>query len=250
MTSAPLAVVELRVPDLGRPISSRATFWRCSGPSFFTGHLIARFGSAHRHAGAGDSGRCRGRRPVRGGTTFYVTMILLGLGWNFGYIGATAMLTRAYRPEEPDRAGLNDAVVFAGVFLASLSSGGLMNWLDCRQAGWSTVNLAMLPFLVPGGGALIVDAAPADVAQWRRPCVAGCIQEAFAPGPPGYFCESSSEEGPCWSFSGFGFLRWVSGGVSGAPGCGRRGTRPRNAASGRHRRRRVIAGGVDVRSRV
>ncbi len=81
----------------------------------------------------------------------------MGLGWNFGYIGATAMLTRAYRPEERETVqGLNDAVVFAGVFLASLSSGGLMNCMGgSAQAGWNAVNLAMLPFLVLAGGALL-----------------------------------------------------------------------------------------------
>ena len=63
----------------------------------------------------------------------------------------------AYRPEERERVqGLNDAVVFGGVFLASLSSGGLMNCLGgTPQAGWNAVNLAMLPFLVLAGGALI-----------------------------------------------------------------------------------------------
>ena len=99
---------------------------------------------------------------------FYVTLILLGLGWNFGYIGATAMLTRAYRPEERETVqGLNDAVVFSGVFLASLSSGGLMNCMGgSAQAGWNAVNLAMLPFLVLAGGALLwLMLRPREIAQ-------------------------------------------------------------------------------------
>ena len=85
-------------------------------------------------------------------------LILLGIGWNFGFIGATAMLTRASRPEERSRIqGLNDLVVFGGVFVASLSSGGLMNCagVTSAAAGWSAVNLAMVPFLVLAGGALI-----------------------------------------------------------------------------------------------
>ena len=86
------------------------------------------------------------------------TLVMLGIGWNFGFIGATAMLTRASRPEERSRIqGLNDLVVFGGVFVASLSSGGLMNCagVTSAAAGWSAVNLAMVPFLVLAGGALI-----------------------------------------------------------------------------------------------
>lgn len=88
---------------------------------------------------------------------FYLALILLGLGWNFGFIGATAMLTRAYRAEERERVqGLNDAVVFGGVFVASLSSGGLMNCLGgSPQTGWSAVNIAMLPLLILAGAALL-----------------------------------------------------------------------------------------------
>ena len=88
---------------------------------------------------------------------FFIALMLLGLGWNFGFIGATTMLTSAQRPEERGRLqGLNDLVVFGGVTLASFSSGGLMNCSGGSvQAGWQMVNLAMLPFLVLAGGALI-----------------------------------------------------------------------------------------------
>jgi len=159
MTSAPLAVVGcgFGTGDAANIVSGHVL--AMFAPSFFTGHLIARFGAAHIVmvglailAGAGA--------VALSGVDlahFYLAMILLGLGWNFGYIGATAMLTRAYRPEERERVqGLNDAIVFGGVFLASLSSGGLMNCLGgSAQAGWSAVNLAMLPFLVLAGGALL-----------------------------------------------------------------------------------------------
>jgi MFS family permease len=159
MTSAPLAVVGcgFQTSDAASIVSGHVLAMYM--PSFFTGHLIARFGATRivmiglvilAAAGAvALSGVDLGH--------FYATMILLGLGWNFGYIGATAMLTRAYRPEERETVqGLNDAVVFGGVFLASLSSGGLMNCMGgSPQAGWSAVNLAMLPFLVLAGGALL-----------------------------------------------------------------------------------------------
>ena len=88
---------------------------------------------------------------------FFVALILLGLGWNFGFIGATSMLAGAHRPEERGRMqGLNDLIVFGGVTMASLASGGLMNCSGgSAQAGWTAVNLAMAPFLVLAGGALI-----------------------------------------------------------------------------------------------
>ena len=159
MTSTPLAVVGcgFETSDAANIVSGHVIAMFL--PSFFTGHLIARFGAARIMAtglvilaGAGAvalSGVALGH--------FYLALVLLGAGWNFGYIGATAMLTKAQRPEERARLqGLNDAVVFGGVFLASLSSGGLMNCLSGNvQTGWSAVNLAMLPFLVLAGGALI-----------------------------------------------------------------------------------------------
>ena len=170
MTSAPLAVVGcgFQTADAASIVSGHVLAMYM--PSFFTGHLIARFGARQivmiglvilAAAGAvALSGVELGH--------FYVTLILLGLGWNFGYIGATAMLTRAYRPEERETVqGLNDAVVFSGVFLASLSSGGLMNCMGgSAQAGWNAVNLAMLPFLVLAGGALMwLMLRPREVAQ-------------------------------------------------------------------------------------
>lgn len=156
MTSTPLAVVGcgFHTADAANIVALHVV--AMFGPSFFTGHLIARFGAPRIVmlglvilAGAGAvalSGVALGQ--------FYAALVLLGLGWNFGFIGSTAMLTRAYRAEERERVqGLNDAVVFGGVFVASLSSGGLMNCLGgTPQAGWNAVNMAMLPFLILAGG--------------------------------------------------------------------------------------------------
>ena len=88
---------------------------------------------------------------------FFIALILLGVGWNFGFIGATAMLAGAHEPHERGRMqGLNDLIVFGGVTVASLASGGLMNCSGGdAQTGWTAVNLAMGPFLVLAGGALI-----------------------------------------------------------------------------------------------
>lgn len=159
MTSTPLAVVGcgFHTSDAANIVSFHVL--AMFGPSFFTGHLIARFGATRivmlGLAILGGAGAVALSGVELG--HFYVALVLLGLGWNFGYIGATSMLTRAYRPEERERVqGLNDAVVFAGVFLASLSSGGLMNCMGgSARAGWDAVNLAMLPFLVLAGAALL-----------------------------------------------------------------------------------------------
>ena len=159
MTSTPLAVVGCGFAPTDAANIVSAHVLAMFAPSFFTGHLIARFGAERIVAIGLFLLALAGAAALSGVglSNFFVALILLGMGWNFGYIGATAMLTRAHTPEERGRVqGLNDAVVFGGVFLASLSSGGLMNCLGgTPQAGWNAVNLAMLPFLVLAGGALI-----------------------------------------------------------------------------------------------
>lgn len=159
MTSTPLAMVGCGYDtgDAANVVSAHIV--AMFAPAFFTGHLITRFG-ARRVVAAGLL-----ILAVAGGVAvtgveldrFYLALILLGVGWNFGFIGATAMLTAAHRPEERGRIqGVNDAVVFGGVFLASLSSGGLMGCAGgTAQAGWSAVNMAMVPFLILAGSALI-----------------------------------------------------------------------------------------------
>jgi MFS family permease len=88
---------------------------------------------------------------------FFVALILLGVGWNFGFIGATTMLAGAHKPEERGRVqGMNDMIVFGMVTIASLASGGLMNCSGgTAQEGWSAVNLEMMPLLALAGAALI-----------------------------------------------------------------------------------------------
>jgi MFS family permease len=75
---------------------------------------------------------------------FAVGLVLLGLGWNFGFIGGTTLLTDTYEPEERNKAqGLNDFLVFATTAATSLSAGKLLAWF-----GWSGVNYAVLPMVV------------------------------------------------------------------------------------------------------
>lgn len=128
-------------------------------PSFFTGTLIARHG-AERIVWLGMILLSLAGVAALSGTgfsNFMIALVLLGAGWNFGYIGATAMLTQAQKPGENEALqGLNDAVVFGGVFVASLASGGLLNGLGYEpEFGWKLVNIAMVPFLALAAGSLI-----------------------------------------------------------------------------------------------
>ncbi|TVS01406.1 MAG: MFS transporter [Rhodobacteraceae bacterium] len=159
MTSTPLAVVGcgFATSDAANIVSAHVL--AMYAPSFFTGHLIARFG-ARMIVGTGLVILAAAGAVAISGvelTQFYIALILLGIGWNFGFIGATAMLTASHNAEERGRVqGMNDMIVFGGVFLASLSSGTLMNCAGgTAETGWQMVNLAMLPFLVLAGAALI-----------------------------------------------------------------------------------------------
>ena len=159
MTSTPLAVVGCGYDKSHAADVVSAHVLAMYIPSFFTGHLIARFG-APKIVGIGLVILAAAGAVALTGVElekFFLALVLLGVGWNFGFIGATTLLTSAYRPEERGRIqGINDFVVFGGVTAASLSSGTLMNCSGTDVvAGWQAVNLAMLPFLVLAGGALI-----------------------------------------------------------------------------------------------
>ncbi|HUH61040.1 MAG TPA: MFS transporter [Candidimonas sp.] len=121
-------------------------------PSFFTGRLIERFGKYGMTAmglvliGASAVLALGGLELGH----FWGSLVLLGVGWNLGFIGATAMLTDCYRPEERAKVqGLNDFLVFGTVAVASFSSGRLLN-----TSGWEAINFLMFP-LVGGTLALL-----------------------------------------------------------------------------------------------
>lgn len=159
MTSTPLAVVGCGFTTGNAADVVSLHVIAMFAPSFFTGHLINRFGVEKIVAtgllilGAGGAVALSG---VALGN-FFVALALLGVGWNFGFIGATTMLASAHSAEERGRIqGLNDAIVFGCVTMASLASGGLMNCAGGDVvAGWTAVNLAMAPLLALAGGALI-----------------------------------------------------------------------------------------------
>jgi MFS family permease len=159
MTSTPLAVVGcgFETTTAGHVVTAHVL--AMYAPSFVTGHLIVRFG-ARTIVWAGLAILAAAGAVALQGVdlaNFFVALVLLGVGWNFGFIGATSMLAAAHAPEERGAVqGMNDAFVFGCVTIASLASGGLMNCTGGEAvAGWSAVNLAMAPFLALAGGALI-----------------------------------------------------------------------------------------------
>ena len=159
MTSTPLAVVGCGFEQdmAGNIVTAHVLAMYI--PSFFTGHLIARFGTRSVIATGLMILAAAGLVALQGVdlANFFVALVLLGVGWNFGFIGATTMLASAHSPEERGRIqGLNDMIVFGCVTLASLASGGLMNCSGGDAVeGWSAVNLAMIPFLALAGASLI-----------------------------------------------------------------------------------------------
>jgi MFS family permease len=159
MTSSPIAVVGCGFTKGNAADVVMAHVLAMYAPSFFTGHLIARFG-AERIVGTGLAILAASGAVALAGVelfNFFGALILLGVGWNFGFIGATAMLSASHTPAERGRMqGMNDFIVFGGVTLASLSSGGLMNCSGGTIVeGWDAVIMAMIPFLVLAGGALV-----------------------------------------------------------------------------------------------
>ena len=115
-------------------------------PSFFTGRLIVRFGK-DRIVIAGMALLTACAVVGLSGITlahFWITLILLGLGWNFGFIGATSMLSETYRPEEKGRVqGLNDFLVLGSAAMASLLSGKLIG-----GPGWAFINMIVFPVVM------------------------------------------------------------------------------------------------------
>ena len=159
MTSTPLAVVGCGFTTGNSADIVMSHVLGMFAPAFFTGHLIARFG-CEKIIGAGLFTLAMAGLVALSGVTllnFYIALILLGIGWNLGLLGATAMLTSEQRPMEQGRIqGMNDFFVFGMVTIASVASGGLMNCSGTDAvSGWGAVNTAMAPFLLVAALALI-----------------------------------------------------------------------------------------------
>lgn len=143
MTAAPMAMVACGHSVGDAALGIQWHVLSMFGPSFFTGRLIARFGKGTVTAvGLGLTALAAvvGLTGLSVGH-FWLALILLGLGWNLGFIGATALVTDCYRPEERVKVqAANDFLVFGSVAIASFSSGGLLS-----HGGWNAVNWLVFP---------------------------------------------------------------------------------------------------------
>ncbi|HSB99620.1 MAG TPA: MFS transporter, partial [Burkholderiaceae bacterium] len=145
MTSTPIAMGVCGHPysDAAFVISSHVI--GMFAPSFVTGGLIRRIGVLPvMFAGAllnfAAIGIALSGISV---AQFWWSLVLLGVGWNFLYVGGTALLTETYRPEEMAKAqGANDQAIFIVMAISSFTSG-----LTVTQAGWERVNLYALPLV-------------------------------------------------------------------------------------------------------
>jgi MFS family permease len=153
MTTTPLAMIACEHPF------SDAAFviqWHIVGmfaPSFVTGTLIRRFGlSTVMLAGVALNVGCV--VTALSGVdvmNFWLAMLLLGIGWNFMFIGATALLTESHTPAERAKVqGVNDAAIFVTMIASSLSSGALFT-----LQGWDAMNRWALPVLAVAGAAVL-----------------------------------------------------------------------------------------------
>jgi len=164
MTATPIAMQTCKHPFSDAVLVLE---WHVIGmflPSFFTGSLIKRFGVLNiMFIGAmlmfGCVGIALSGIEVH---NFLIALMLLGVGWNFLFIGGTTLLTETYRPEEKTKAqGANDFMIFITMATSSFSSGALVT-----TRGWDMLNYGALPFLV------IVSCAILWLARQRRAAAA------------------------------------------------------------------------------
>jgi len=142
MTSTPIAMSACGHPygDAAFVISSHVI--GMFAPSFVTGALIRRFGVLPILFVGALLEVAAIATAVSGITVphFWLSLVLLGVGWNFLYVGGTTLLTETYRPEERAKAqGANEFAIFLMMVISSLSSGMLVT-----GAGWELLNLAAL----------------------------------------------------------------------------------------------------------
>src|SRR4030088_2444569 len=148
MTSAPLA---MKMCGLSVSDSNFGIQWHIVamyGPSFFTGSLIARFG-APKIVAIGLSLEAVGAMIGLSGITalhFWATLIVLGVGWNFGFVGASALVLETHRPQERNKVqAFNEFLVFGMMAVGSFSSGQLL-----ANYGWPMVNKVVFPPVLLG----------------------------------------------------------------------------------------------------
>lgn len=139
MTAAPLAMQMCGHSQHSANLGLQWHVIAMYAPSFFTGRLIARFGAGRVVA----TGLLLTGISIAVGLTgvevahFWLTLILLGVGWNFGFVGASAMVLQCHRPEENTRVqSLNDFIVFGTMAVGSFASGGVLAAYDWSAVLW------------------------------------------------------------------------------------------------------------------
>lgn len=156
MTSAPLA---MKFCGLSLSDSNFAIQWHIVamfGPSFFTGALISRFGAA-KVAVAGLLLEAAAAVIGLSGITamhFWAGLFVVGVGWNFSFVGASALIVETHGPQEGKKVqAFNDFIVFGLVAIGSFSSGQLL-----ASHGWSMVNIVVFPAVALALAALAIAA--------------------------------------------------------------------------------------------
>lgn len=163
MTATPLAMAACGYPFDDAASVIKWHVFAMFAPSFFTGHVIKRFGTPQvMMVGAAIMAVCLAINLA--GISylhFWSALTLLGLGWNFLFVGATTLLTTTYRPAEKAKVqALNDMLVFGTVAATAFTAG-----FAHHTVGWDVINSALGPFLV------LVALATAWLAR-RRPVAA------------------------------------------------------------------------------
>ena len=153
MTSAPLAMVMCNHSVTDATLGLQWHVLGMYAPSFATGALISRFG-LQRVTGAGLALIIVAALIGIAGISlwhFWIALVLLGVGWNFAFIGATTMVTHCHRPNERNKVqAFNDFLVFGSMALGSFASGALL-----VNFGWSAVNEIVFPVALAATALLI-----------------------------------------------------------------------------------------------
>jgi predicted MFS family arabinose efflux permease len=153
MTSAPLAMVMCNHSVTDATLGLQWHILGMYAPSFITGSLIARFG-VERITALGLAIIIASAVIGIAGISlwhFWIALALLGVGWNFAFIGATTMVTACHRPNERNKVqAFNDFLVFGSMAIGSFSSGMLL-----ANFGWATVNEVVFPVVLVAGALLL-----------------------------------------------------------------------------------------------
>jgi MFS family permease len=153
MTASPIAAVGCGLTPGDAAGIIRFHLIGMFAPAFFTGALIARYGTT-RIALTGTALLLLCGIVALSGTSkphFWVALALLGFGWNFMFVAGTTMLTQAYRSEERAKVqGLNEFLIAGSAALGSFASAGVYG-----SFGWDGLNLAVMPLLLLCAGITI-----------------------------------------------------------------------------------------------